>query len=43
VLEVLAGQLGGPGNLDGVGSAARFGGVYGITLDPDDDRVFVLD
>jgi len=43
VLEVLAGQLGGPGNLDGVGPAARFLSIADFTFDPDDDRVFVTD
>jgi len=43
VLEVVAGQLGGPGNLDGIGTGARFNNIGATVFDPDDDRVFVLD
>ena len=42
-LEVLAGQLGGPGNLDGVGVDARFRGIYSLAVDDVDRRVFVID
>src|ERR1700687_2580054 len=32
-LDLLAGTLGGPGNLDGAGSAARFNYAYGVAVD----------
>src|SRR4029079_6892041 len=32
-LALLAGQLGGPGNLDGSGAAARFRGPLGVAID----------
>src|SRR6185436_8320837 len=32
-LELLAGNIGGPGNLDGTGVAARFGGPAGVAID----------
>ena len=41
-LALLAGQLGGPGNIDGIGAAARFAGPYGIALDQS-GNAFVAD
>jgi sugar lactone lactonase YvrE len=32
-LELVAGQLGGPGNIDGIGATARFNNASGIALD----------
>jgi len=43
LLQVLAGQPGGPGNIDGTGPAARFALLESVAFDPDDNRVFVLD
>jgi sugar lactone lactonase YvrE len=43
-LDLLAGQPGGAGNVDGVGPAARFGtGMCGLVFDPNSDNVFVAD
>jgi len=33
LLELLAGQIGGPGNADGTGAAARFSGPFGVASD----------
>ena len=41
-LEFTAGGLGGPGNLDGVGAAARFNAPFGIAAAPD-GTAFVAD
>jgi len=43
VLELVAGQLGGGGNLDGVGANARFVDTVWVAFDQDDNRVFVND
>jgi len=42
-LVLLAGQLGGSGNLDGVGSAARFNNPRGVALDEDAGVLYVAD
>ena len=41
-LALLAGQLGGPGNIDGIGAAARFAGAFGIAIDQS-GNAFVAD
>lgn len=43
VLEIVAGQLGGEGNIDGVGTNARFRVISDMVFDPDDNRVFLRD
>lgn len=41
-ISVLAGQIGGFGNVDGAGMAARFNGAYGVTTDSS-GNVYVAD
>jgi hypothetical protein len=42
-LEIVAGQLGGLGNLDGVGADARFRSISSMALDDADRRLFLID
>jgi hypothetical protein len=42
-LELIAGGLGGQGNLDGTGSAARFDGAYDVASDPQGDNYYVTE
>jgi uncharacterized protein YjiK len=42
-LELLAGDIGGPGNADGAGSAVRFSDPTGVAVDLGGNRIYVAD
>jgi sugar lactone lactonase YvrE len=42
-LELLAGDIGGPGTADGAGSAVRFAGPTGVAVDLGGNRIYVAD